>query len=361
MTDVPKMSAPAPMEGHGAYNRTSGVQATGASPALPLIEEAARRVRLAAPPEPVVVVDYGASAGRNSLAPMVLSIAALRERVGSERAISVVHTDLPDNDFPALFRLLAADPGSYLRDDPAAFACAIGRSFYQQILPADSVTLGWSAWAVQWLSRVPATIPDHVQIAASTDDAARAAFARQADADWRTFLGHRAREMRVGARLVVLTMARDDAGDFGYGPVLQAVYAELMAMVEDGLLRADEAHRMVIPTVGRTRAELAAPFGEENRFAGLSIEHLEVFEAEDRIWEAFVESRDAHRLGAQWAAFSRASVFPTLAAQLEGGPGDPRSSSFVDRLEAGMAARLAVAPQRMKIPLGKILLAKGEG
>jgi hypothetical protein len=77
--------------------------------------------------------------------------------VGLGWARSVVHTDLPGNDFSALFQTLADDPESYLRGDPAVFASAVGRSFYEQILPAGSVTLGWSSWAVQWLSRVPAT------------------------------------------------------------------------------------------------------------------------------------------------------------------------------------------------------------
>ena len=165
--------------------------------------------------------------------------------------------------------------------------------------------------------------------------------------------------MRRGARLVVLTMAREDDGDFGYGPVLQALYAELMALVDSGLLRADEAHRMVIPTVGRTRAELAAPFAHDRRFAGLAIDQLEVFDGEDGIWGEFEKNRDARAFGAQWAAFSRASVFSTLASQLRGGPSDPRSGQFFEEMEAGVAARLAQAPQRMKIPLGKIVLVKG--
>ncbi len=150
--------------------------------------------------------------------------------------------------------------------------------------------------------------------------------------NWRTFLGHRSREMRTGARLVVLTMAREDNGDFGYGPVLRVLYAELMARVADGLLRADEVHRMVIPTVGRTRAEFAAPFAGGGPFAGLSIGLLEVF--------------------------CRASVFPTLTAQLDGGRTDPRAGRFFAEMEAGMAARLAGAPERMRIPLEIIVLVK---
>ena len=49
----------------------------------------------------------------------------------------VVHTDVPDNDFTAMFRTLADDPDSYLKKDAATFASAVGRSFYEQILPSE--------------------------------------------------------------------------------------------------------------------------------------------------------------------------------------------------------------------------------
>ena len=322
------------------------------------LSNAATNVELEAAPAPIVIADYGASEGRNSLAPLAAAIGALRARVGLERAISVVHTDLPDSDFTALFRLLASDSDSYLRRDSAAFAAAVGRSFYEQILPSESVTLGWSAWAVQWLSRVPAPIPDQVQVAFSRDPDVRAAYARQANEDWRSFLTHRAREMRAAARLVILTMACDDSGDFGYRPLLEAMYATLLDLIGQGLIRAEEAHRMAIPTVGRTRAEFGSPFGEDGRFAGLSIEHLEVFSGEDRIWKDFERTQDAGAFGAQWAAFSRASVFPTLAAEMDGGRDDPRGPEFLRRMEAETANRLAKAPEQMRIPLAKMVLVK---
>jgi SAM dependent carboxyl methyltransferase len=130
------------MEGHGAYNRSSAVQAAGLSPAMHLLDEAASSVPLPEEPEAIVIADYGASEGRNSLGPIATAIARLRERAGIHRAISVVHTDLPNNDFETLFEMLESEPASYLRGDPAAFALAVGRSFYQQLLPSQSVTLG---------------------------------------------------------------------------------------------------------------------------------------------------------------------------------------------------------------------------
>lgn len=356
-TSIP--AGPAPMEGHGVYNRSSGVQAAGASPALPLIEEAARRVPLApgAQSDPVFIADYGCSEGHNSLQPIGAAIRVLRERIGPERAISVAHTDLPTNDFTVLFQTLDSDPASYLRGDPATFASAVGRSFYRQILPSESVTLGWSAWAVQWLSRAPCAIPDQVQVAYSRDPAAHAAFARQAAVDWQAFLTHRGRELRPGGRLVVLTMAKTDQGDFGYRPVLKAMYVTLLALVSAGLVRPEEARRMAIPTVGRSRAEFLAPFATGGTFAGLAVEHADVFLGADAIWDDFQRTGDAASFGARWAAFSRASVLPTLAGGLDGG-GEARKAEFVARMEAGMAERLAARPEPILIPLAALVFAK---
>lgn len=345
------------MEGHGAYNRSSRVQAAGSSPAVPLLEKAAQQVSLAASPEPIVIADYGSSEGHNSLAPLSVAIRILRERIGQARAISVVHTDLPGNDFGALFQTLASDPGSYLRDDPRAFPSAIGRSFYEQIMPDSSVTLGWSSWAVQWLSQVPALIPDQVQVAYSCDAAVRAAFYEQAAKDWHCFLAHRGTELRPGGRLVVLSMAVDDHGDFGYRPAVSAIYGALLDLLKEGFISEEEAHHMVIPTVGRSRQDFMAPFAETGSFAGLKLEEIDVFHGEDRIWTEFQSHGDARVYAARWAAFSRASVCPTLAASLD--DHELRAAEFIDRMEARMIARLEVAPEPMLIPLAKMMLLKG--
>ena len=344
------------MEGHGAYNRSSRVQATGSSPAVPLLEKAAREVQLPLPPEPVVIADYGSSEGRNSLVPLGAAIRVLRNRIGPDRAVSVVHTDLPGNDFTALFRILASDPESYSRVDPAVFPCAVGRSFYEQILPSCSVTLGWSSWAVQWLSRVPGLIPDQVQVAYSQDAVARAPFYQQAAEDWRCFLVHRAAELRTGGRLVVLSMALDDHGNFGYKPAVAAIYGAVLDLVDEGFISKEEAHRMVIPTVGRSLQDFMAPFVGSGSFAGLALEEIDVFYGEDRIWTEFQGHGDAKMYAARWAAFSRASVCPTLAASLR--DKEIRTAEFIDRMEARMIARLEVDPEPMLIPLAKMVLIK---
>ncbi len=345
------------MEGDGAYNRSSSVQEHGASPALPLFLAAAEAVPLADGPEPIVIADYGASEGRNSLEPIRTAITALRHRIGSDRAITVVHTDLPTTTSRRSFAVVANDPGSYLRGDAAVFPMAVGRSFYGQILPPASVTLGWSAWAVQWLSRVPAPIPDQLQLAFSDDPGARAAYAAQADADWRTFLAARAAELRPGGRLVIVTMASDAEGDFGYRPCREAMYAGVQACVTERVISAAEASLMAIPTVGRTLDEFLAPFSA-SAFDGLRVEAAEIFLAEDDIWRQFLADGDAAGFGARWMAFSRASVFPTLARSIEGQDAEARRAAFIARLGENMAAALATRPEPTKIPLARIALVK---
>ena len=91
--------------------------------------------------------------------------------------------------------------------------------------------------------------------------------------------------------------------------------------------------------------------------AGLALASIEIFLGEDHIYEDYERDRDAGAFGRRWAAFVRASTFPTLAQALEGG-GEERAEQFYDLLEARLAARLAAAPGPNAIPLAKLLLVK---
>lgn len=345
-----------PGSAEGGYSTpTSRLQAAGLPAAIKLFEQAAEAVPLPSPRQPIVIADYGAATGHNSLLPIGAAIAVLRRRTRPEHSILVVHTDVADNDFTTMFRTLADDPDTYLRKDAATFTSAVGRSFYTQIIPSNSVNLGWSSWAIQWLSRVPAPIPDHVQVAYSGDDDVRAAYAKQAAHDWHEFVAFRGRELCPGGKLVVLTMAVDETGEFGYRPLLTGIMATLEELVADGLLGADELFRMSIPTVGRRAADFMAPFAPSGGFEQLSIEHLEVFNAEDRFWRQYRRDEDAKVFGTQWAAFARAAVFPTMATALDP---DRDAKLFADRLEAGLAARLSASPEQMHIPLAQLVLTK---
>jgi hypothetical protein len=79
-------------------------------------------------------------------------------------------------------------------------------------------------------------------------------------------------------------MALDEYGDFGYRATVAAIYCSLLDLLEEGFLSPEEVRSMVIPTFGRSRQDFMAPFAESRSFAGLSLEEIELFYGEDRIW-----------------------------------------------------------------------------
>lgn len=352
------MIAPAPpaaMEGGGAYNRHSVVQASGLRGALDLWRAAAGAVPL--PAGPVTLADYGAAAGGNSLRPMGLALSVLRSRLAADVPIGVVHVDVPANDFTALFETLEQDAGSYLRADPLVFPSAVGRSFFGPVLPPASVLLGWSSWAVHWLSRAPVSVPDHILAERSAEPSVRAAFAAQAARDWRLFLECRAAELQAGGRLVVMTIASNGDGP-AYVPVLDAIHGGIWDLVAAGELTAAEAQAMVVPTVTRDAQAYAAPFSGPDAVAGLRLAELDVFAGEDPIWPGYERDRDAGAWALQWVSFLRASAFPSLAQALAD-RSPVRRLHFFETLQARAAARLAAAPAPMAVWFARMMIEKG--
>ena len=116
--------------------------------------------------------------------------------------MQVFHTDLPSNDFSALFTALDDDPGSYLAGAINVFPSAIGRSYFQSIIAPRSVHLGWNTWTMQWMDGEPIQAPDHVLAGFSKDPRITAAVRQRQASDWRRFLECRASELRRGGRLI---------------------------------------------------------------------------------------------------------------------------------------------------------------
>ena len=359
MSDTPTRHVSA-MEGKGAYNRHAAIPAAGGALAIPLLEEAARRIPLDAGDRPVVVADYGSSQGKNSLAPMRAAIVTLRARIGPERPVLVYHTDLPGNDFSELFSLLETDPDSYLRAGPNVFPYAIGRSFYQSVFPPNFVDLGWSSYAAVWLSQLPRPIPDHIFFACSTG-AVRAEFERQAALDWRTFLSRRAAELRRGGRLVVALPALDHDGATAFQPIMDIANETLAELVASGFVTAEERSRMALAGCPRRESDLLAPFARDGQFEALVVEHCSIAHPPDTAWIEYERDKDAMALATKRALFFRVIFVPSLAEGLAPGRSAQDRQAFADRLEEGIRRRLIDRPARIDHLTGMIVVAKTGG
>ena len=331
-----------PMEGGGFYNRNSNLQAAGIELVMPLFEAAAAAVPVPEDPaEPVVIADYGASQGRNSLRPMGVAIDVLRPRIGAERPIQVVHTDLPGNDFASLFTTLQDDRASYLSGRPRVFPSAVGRSYFEPILPPGHVHLGWNSWTLHWLSRSPVQVDDHASAILSPSSAARDAVRRQAAQDWTSFLAARSGEMAPGARLVSLFMGATPEVH-GWDWIIGELWQVALEMAAEGLVTWAELTRFTIPATGRTQADLTAAFVAGPLF-GLSLERAEVIEGPDPFWDDYLQSRDAEAFGQRWEGMMRA-VCSGIAA--EAFAGRPDGDALAEALFRRMGERVALAPRR---------------
>jgi SAM dependent carboxyl methyltransferase len=344
--DAPRRSAA--MEGKGAYNRHSLIPSAGGALALPHLKRVIAATALDPPDAPVVIADYGSSQGLNSLSPVRLAIEAIRARDRADRPILVCHNDQPSNDFNSLFEVLDKSPDAYSRSDPHVFSCAIGRSFYEPVLPANSVHVGWSSYAAMWVSRVPAPIPGHIAFMGSTGEV-RATWERQGAADWKKFLSLRAQELRPGGCLVISVPGADDNGHSVFAGIMDHANAELKAMVEQGAITPGEQARMALNVWPRRRAELIAPFADDGRFGSLVLKESETCVLQDPAWDAYEADGDKDALATKRAMFFRSVFSPTLASYLDkANAGDGNAAvAFADRLTRGLKYRLVADPAPM--------------
>jgi SAM dependent carboxyl methyltransferase len=345
------------MEGSGAYNRHARIAEDAAALALPFLEKAARTISLEPGSAPVVIADYGSSQGKNSLAPVRLAIKTLRTRLGPDRPIVVHHVDLPINDFNTLFEVLDADSDRYNLDEPNVFPSAIGRSFYEQVLPPDSVHLGWSSFAAHWLSRVPALIPGHF-VAIYAEGSVRAAFEQQRARDWEAFLSLRANELRAGGRLVVVFPARADDGSSGFENLFDHANAVLAEMVDERVITAHERARMVIAAFPPRTPELLAPFQRDGQFQQLTVEDCNFSPLPDAAWLGYERHGNKDTLAAQHALFFRSVFMPSLALALHHSGDQEYRRAFADKLENGLKKCLAIHPEAVHSFAHTIVLAK---
>jgi hypothetical protein len=341
--------APAPirMRGAGYYSEHTQGAKLVIDAAIPLVLAALDRMDLSTSPAPFGIADYGAADGGTSLALHRALVAALRARTA--RAITLTHTDLPHNDFSALFRLLHGPSG--LSGIADFFHFASGTSFHRQILPTGTLSLGFSATAMHWLSRLPATLPDHVHAVGATG-ADLAAFRARAAADWGTILLARARELAPGGRLVFANFCTDASGFYlGWtgGRNMHATFTKHWSALRDaGAITDEEVRRATFPQFYRTVAEFRAPFDDPASAAHRAGLRLE--ECFTRITECPYAAR--FRGGQPAEDFARAYV-PTLRSWSESmffgalDPARPEEGrrAIIDRFYAAYEADVAATPE----------------
>lgn len=333
------------MAGGGRYNEHSQPQHVAGADGVPLLVRASQAIPLDGE-RGVVAADYGSSQGRNSLVPMAALIEQLRSRLGTDASISIFHTDLPSNDFAALFTTLEADPQSYVHGAANVFAYAAGRSFYERIFPAERVAIGWSSIAVHWLSSVPGPLHEHI-FSPLGDAQERAAYAARAAEDWQRFLGHRLEELEQDGQLVVVGSGADESGRSGAEGLLSLANDALREMVDENTLTRDEYRQMVVPTYYRTLSEFLEPLGNHAPSGSLELEECSETDLADPLWASYQQCGDLAQYAQGVAdflrAFSEPSLFGPVAARRPPRDAAKLADEFYGRVRDAVAQQPAEA------------------
>jgi SAM dependent carboxyl methyltransferase len=283
-----------------------------------LVVEAIGRMPAIADAQPFSIADFGAADGGTSIDLMRRMVEAIRAREPNRR-ITITYTDLPHNDFAALFRLtqgmLGRQADKPLADIPDLYIFGSGTSFYRQIVPDGSLSFGFSATAMHWISARPCMIKNHVQAVGATS-AEREQFRARGLADWETILLHRARELRPGGRLMLANFCVDEAGRYLGATVGVNMFDEFSRHWRDllaaGRISEAEYVNATFQQFYKTPDEFAAPFLDPHSpvsHAGLRLEHLSTIVTPCPYAADYRDHRDA-------AAFAKAYV-PTLRSWSE--------------------------------------------
>lgn len=317
MTESRPTRATVSMKGGGYYSENTRGAKDVIDRTAALALDALSKIDLAGDPSAFSIADFGAADGGTSIDLMRKLVSEVRARA-PKRTISVTYTDLPRNDFSALFTMLDGQrPGvsSYALEHSNVYVYASGTSFYRQILLPQTLDLGFSATAMHWLSGHPGTISNHVH-AVGAKGAERDAFSRSAREDWETLLLHRARELKPGGRLVMSNFCIDESGRYlgntdgvNMFDTFDRLWRELAV---DGTISDQEYRNTAFPQYYRNVEEYSAPLIERSNpvyAAGLRLESIETGIVPCPYAAAFRRDADA-------AAFAAAYV-PTLRSWSE--------------------------------------------
>mgnify|MGYP001482122420 FL=1 len=155
-----------------------------------------------------VFIDYGAADGGTAV-DFWSSILLKTKSCFPSSELTLIGNDLPSNDNQALINSL----NYQYKVDKAINTFLSARSFYDQLSSSGSVSFGFSATAMHWLSRY-LELKNHTHIQASGDDDNFKKFRDQALSDWEVILMQRSNELISGGKFLAVNLSRDSNNNY---------------------------------------------------------------------------------------------------------------------------------------------------
>ena len=135
-----------------------------------LMEQALKEI----PKLPILrMADFGSADGGTSQELWSNIIKVIREK-GDERQIEILYTDLASNDFSTLFKTMQGMHGNpdfaFQKNFSNVYVHGSGTGFHEQLMFNHSLTLGFSATAMHYVSERPCLIENHVHMTGANEN-----------------------------------------------------------------------------------------------------------------------------------------------------------------------------------------------
>lgn len=303
------------MKSEGFYDRYSYIQREVIALGIPLLKDACQQIDLSGVKKDFVIADYGCATGGNSIALMKSAIQEIRHRVSNKMPVTVIHTDQVRNDYSSLFKLLHESEGSYIRNFENVYSYAIGRSFYEQLIPEQQVNIGWTSSSAQWLSRIPGPLNGYCWYRRSMESMAPY-FAEQARLDWSAFLQYRINELVTGGYLIAMLRCDDENDKCGLDQMFDRSNSILQNMIDSHVLQASEFERMVFPLYYRNMDEIRSPLESGPIASLIELNYCEMIVPPNPIWAQYQNDNDVSRFATEsvnwYRAFSEGTILGVL-------------------------------------------------
>ena len=207
-----------------------------------------------------VLIDYGAADGGTAVGLWHQVLDRLHANQ-PDAHLTLIGNDLPSNDNVALAENLALQ----IPREPKPTVLVSARSFYEPSVAPNTVSFGFSATAMHWLSASPGPLDTHTHVLASGDAEALQRFTAQALNDWTYILELRSKELQVGGRLLTVNLSRDGEGRYlGHnGGETRNVHDQLhqiwRGMADEGLISEEQYRKGTVLNFYKSPEEFMAP------------------------------------------------------------------------------------------------------
>jgi CRISPR/Cas system CMR subunit Cmr4 (Cas7 group RAMP superfamily) len=182
------------------YNQNSAPQLNSVLKSFPYIQRGVlecQAVIAADLPTSFTIVDYGCSQGANSVVAIEEILSNLRKKYSTTPSLNflVVFNDQSTNDWTTLFKTVEKH---FLKDEHVT-TLASGNSFYEQIMPSNSVHFAYTSTSINWISKKPCNITNQCCISAvEVRQEEFQLWKQQAYNDYKLFLQNRSKELKKG-------------------------------------------------------------------------------------------------------------------------------------------------------------------